>query len=359
MQRLKLYLILSLLLLIMQQNNIAAVFSHIPCKNVFFLNSKVGWIVGDDGLFKTNDGGTTWMSLNEYLLPLGSESKTTPYALNDGFFIDENVGWIISKRKILKTSNGGLSWIDQTPSIQYSAPLQRPDEEFLKIKFVNANHGWVLGNSPHQPPIGMSNLGTPLFLMSSDGGRSWNRADLKDIGRYSNFQFLDEKNGWLVRYDGILETQNSGYKWTLRKSIKQTSLNDLIFLDKNNGWLVGWRGKILHTHNGGNSWLVEDLGENYLFSKVFFITPEIGWIVGNLKKKDEPSEALLLATKDGGKSWKVQYKEVGKVLLPFFSNAQEGWLVVNKSLILHETNEYKILFTSNGGKSWTLLFNSK
>ncbi len=107
----------------------------IVCNDIFFVNEKVGWIIGtfvggtmqeNVPLYHTENAGLTW------------ETKTyIPSSwLTSILFIDKDLGWITSKGKIFNTFDGGSSW-----NIQY----QDDNEIFDDISFVNSSHGWALG----------------------------------------------------------------------------------------------------------------------------------------------------------------------------------------------------------------------
>ena len=55
-------------------------------KDVFFLNSNEGWVVGGEGVvLHTLDGGQTWRP----------EPTNSTYNLNAIFMIDRHNGWIV------------------------------------------------------------------------------------------------------------------------------------------------------------------------------------------------------------------------------------------------------------------------
>jgi photosystem II stability/assembly factor-like uncharacterized protein len=75
-------------------------------KSVIFVNSSIGWFVGDGGqIFKSTDGGETWES----------QSSGTHIHFNSVYFIDEFNGWAVGENgTILMTTNGGEVWASQT-----------------------------------------------------------------------------------------------------------------------------------------------------------------------------------------------------------------------------------------------------
>lgn len=69
---------------------------------VFFLNATTGWRAGDNGeIFKTTDGGSTWVRQN-------SGISATIYGIK---FFDANTGWATGAfGAMLRTTDGGATW---------------------------------------------------------------------------------------------------------------------------------------------------------------------------------------------------------------------------------------------------------
>ena len=91
-------------------------------------------------------------------------------------------------------------------------------------------------------------------------------------------------------------------------------------------------------------------------NKIFFITPEVGWIAGTNELSNDLNGrvAFVLRTTDGGRSWKscqIPTKSgVADIQDLFFLNASDGWLIT-----WHFNNEGTHLFqTTDGGKTWLL-----
>jgi len=364
MRQLKILLILLLFWVSnLQPLQTAGTLLHVPCKRVLFLDSKIGWIAGDDGLFKTRDGGLKWISLNKYLFSPYAQSDDLS-ELEDAFFINEGVGWVIlGYKKILKTMDGGLSWTDQTPI----DPLIKDYKanQFSRIKFIDRNHGWILGKAlismkvlPGQVGVGADHggLSQAFILRTSDGGQSWTKFDVDRTERFLNFQFLDEKGGWLIGSQSINRTTDGGQTWVKQISLKRPALRDLIFIGRKEAWAVGWWGTVFYSCDAGNQWIQQDLKTDYSFDSVFFADRETGWLTGSLLSGN--NDGILLATKDGGKKWELQYQEPRKTFNSFFIDSQEGWLVISAHTTSHLPNEYRILHTSDGGRTWTVRYQS-
>jgi photosystem II stability/assembly factor-like uncharacterized protein len=70
--------------------------------SIFFINDREGWVVGD-GIFYTNDGGTSW----KRQLPSGDPKQPLVEAV---LFTDREHGWALRTQQLLYTNDGGLSW---------------------------------------------------------------------------------------------------------------------------------------------------------------------------------------------------------------------------------------------------------
>ncbi len=75
-----------------------------PVYDVLFINDSTGFIVGVFGAIrKTTDGGNTWTT----------QSSGTTKTLYDIFFSDSLNGYISGIDILFRTTNGGVSWIEQ------------------------------------------------------------------------------------------------------------------------------------------------------------------------------------------------------------------------------------------------------
>ncbi|HXD30263.1 MAG TPA: YCF48-related protein [Pyrinomonadaceae bacterium] len=96
-----------------------------------FINASEGWAlrnpVGD--IMHTSDGGKTW------ILQYHAEDAS----LRDIFFLDSREGWALGD-SILHTTDGGVSWVPQRKALPESCFLER-------IVFVDRKHGWAVGST--------------------------------------------------------------------------------------------------------------------------------------------------------------------------------------------------------------------
>ena len=104
-----------------------------------FVDATHGWMITDDSLLATTDGGASWgVGLN-----VGGLT-----ALD---FADSQNGWAGGGSLIARTTNGGVSWDQNLPRI---------DGTVCSLSFTDADHGFV-GQDGGQ------------IAYTSDGGSSW------------------------------------------------------------------------------------------------------------------------------------------------------------------------------------------
>ena len=99
---------------------------------IFFANTYVGWMIGNEGIvLSSRDGGSTWKVQNSH----------TKNNLRGIYFIDEKNGWISGdKNTLLYTLNSGEEWqqidvYDDTTKIN------------TDIFFIDTQIGWLLTNT--------------------------------------------------------------------------------------------------------------------------------------------------------------------------------------------------------------------
>lgn len=222
--------------------------------SVFFLDSMNGWAVGGNyhsyitlfdtrTVFHTADGGNTWTYQYgaAYEQPLKSVQA-----------IDENTIYVTGDDGLfMHSSNGGTDWQFDTIN---------PIFQFHHLYFLNADTGWVSGES-----LGLPHYGA--VYKTTDAGQTWTEEAMGEMEVISSVQFLDADNGWACGDDwgndnsGIMyRTSDGGQNWTYETLPDNTEgLNDLFFTDMDHGWTVGYLGSILSTANNQTDGVAENV----------------------------------------------------------------------------------------------------
>lgn len=251
-----------------------------------FVNSQVGFIIGDNGLIiKTTDGGENW------------EIITTDFSYNltDLDFIDESTGWITGWEEtnlrtgvILHTIDSGLTWEKQ---IEKSCNCLFNSTIFMSVKFLDSSIGWALGGDyadnfsetyiyftensgetwsikgvwKNWPLINLKIVskdtlwtsGGPLVL-SFDGGETWTcpNLDNRNFEMYANS--IAPVNGskcWAVHLNpllkqyGIYYTSDSGENWIEEFSFDESYALKMTNVVENHLWVAGKNGLIMRRNN--------------------------------------------------------------------------------------------------------------
>ena len=94
-----------------------------PGGAIFFLNSETGYISNQYSIEKTVDGGVSW---NKVFI-------CTSGTYHDIHFVSETVGYITDGQYLFKTTDGGNTWIKVVA-------LASPKNSLMEIHFTDANH---------------------------------------------------------------------------------------------------------------------------------------------------------------------------------------------------------------------------
>lgn len=169
--------------------------------SVHFANASVGYIAGNDRVFKTVDGGDTWTNI------LGSGGSFGAI-----YFTNANVGYVScgisnGNNTILKTTNGGTSWIDLHLNAQYGIGT---------FSFVNANTGYA------------GSVGK--IYKTENAGASWVSQGVSMM-RVATIHFPTPKVGYAVGYAaGIMAKTTLKYfepdevSWTPSTGLSSTTV---------------------------------------------------------------------------------------------------------------------------------------
>ncbi|NUM80190.1 T9SS type A sorting domain-containing protein [bacterium] len=237
---------------------------------VYFLNEFVGFIAGDNRIYRTNNGGQTWEER--------FHSEDTVFYVEDYFqdvvFGDEQNGLAVAYLgEALKTSDGGLTWIPLPPL---------PDNPQLSsIAMRNSKTGIAVGP-------GSSTQNYSIYR-TTDGGDSWttpvitNKTSDDYIGL--NHVTYVGNSVWIGvgRYGVIVRSDDDGLTWQKIREEPGFFTFDfykVAFRDLLNGVAVGDAGKYFVTTDGGLSWNEENIGIAEDIRSIQFLADGTEWIAG-------------------------------------------------------------------------------
>jgi photosystem II stability/assembly factor-like uncharacterized protein len=160
-----------------------------PIRSLQFLDEQSGWVAGMQSyLARTSDGGGTWEpasipdTRSPESLAAGITARPSFWSL---FFIDSEVGWVVGEEGVmLSTADGGTTWTrrstglkdahsvakaEKIPTARGEVTLDAGDRTpgftISAVRFIDRLHGWSTGFYP--------NVGRSLILRTDDGGATW------------------------------------------------------------------------------------------------------------------------------------------------------------------------------------------
>jgi photosystem II stability/assembly factor-like uncharacterized protein len=288
------------------------------------------WAVGKyknrDGMFQkgvvlcSNDAGFTW-----------KEKLVAPDAFfNDVFFVNLRLGWVVgsghltTEGTIFKTTDGGESWTQQKPPF---------NSMFLQIQFLDERKGWVLGY-----------LGDLLYTKDGGvtwHNYKFHQVVFeknKFYGMLRKFHFCDDLNGWVVGEQGkIYQSTDGGVSWQdqfseIDKLFKNrqnliVDFYDVKFFTPHLGFVIAQvsskndipkvrKMTYLKTENGGKSWSIVNSISNSWLTKSHILNEKEAWA--------QIHSYEVVHTIDAGKTWR-------KIIFPRDSGIQSSPLLYSVS----------------------------
>lgn len=214
------------------------------CGNFSFVNGRLGFFFGSQGLYETRNGGTTWT------LTAGPNYGGSPT------FVDARHGVSLLDGGLLWTTDGGLHWKDSR----------------LSGKLPGAGNGlFAFG------PIGVfgrrlvlpAENGRVVPYLSNDAGAHWTPRPLP--------------SSW-VPYIG----SNDGALFSAATA---------------DDWFAAARNQLAVTANAGRSWQiirVADVPKRWIIGSIDFTSARVGWAIFT-----GPKQSFLMRTTDGGRNWRA------------------------------------------------------
>lgn len=286
---------------------------------VRFVNTSIGWVLSQNHMYKTTDGGVTWTA-----------KDTAVGAGQSLYVVDANIvyystydGVNVSTAKTRRSTDGGSTW-------------KTVDSTYLSctdMKFVTPELGFEVGG------ISGTKVNS-VIKKTTDGGATWSSifSDSKQQSGFEGVTFPDTLHGWTVTYNGyVYQTTNGGDAWSLQDSIRPQSgtwlpVRDIKFFTPDSGWAVGGISGtmiISKTTNGGDSWISATSGGSSL-REIQLLDSRIGWCIGT---QYEPG---IYGTVDGGQHWQSQgiipNNSFGFESISIVNN-QIGWAVGGPGII--------------------------
>jgi photosystem II stability/assembly factor-like uncharacterized protein len=290
--------------------------------DLIFVDPNNGWLVNVRAeVHATHDGGTTWAHIAD--LPNVIFPRSVGFAsLSKGWIGNLNLtsGDPVPNSALWETLDGGHTWTNISHRIAGPNVVGLCGMRVLNPNFIVAVGRW---NGP------------PLFVKSTDGGKTWTSRSLSPlVNGLVDVSFLNEREGFAVGALGdgatqatqdaaqtvILATTDGGESWQVRytsptsgqRAWKIQFANELVGYVTTEGSHP--QGVVLKTTDGGTSWVPLLVSPDQSFEAVGFVDPDHGWVA---------SPDTIYSTADGGATWKPL----------FFGTNVNRMRVLNDSLV--------------------------
>ena len=236
---------------------------------------------------------------------------------------------VVDQNKVLITHDGGRTWLTiQVPSFS--------DLPLMDFRWVDSNNIVIV-------------VGSHLIEVTIDGGAHW-RAITSGWTQGPNLPFfLNADQGWVLGESGLFHTTDGGAHWTVVSDFPSFSTFDfrsdrLYFSNSEYGFI--WRGhdEPWVTHDGGRTWsqgvispppLVSQFGDVLQGPAMFGKSGLIGFW------NADGTAVSVYETSDGGFTWSGPRSAPGRWFSPL--NMSEWWLVDPTGGLWR---------TRDGGNSW-------
>jgi photosystem II stability/assembly factor-like uncharacterized protein len=215
---------------------------------IYFFDQKVGWAITQNNLVFTQNGGERWET--KYL---SEEAKSLPLKnfkfqerIRNFQFLSAKEGWLLKENKLLYTKNGGDNWNE----------LNSPNLVVQSFCFLNNQVGWIVGDEKIH---GDSEWESRLYS-TVNGGRNWKKIKLNISvpyeGSFLNVFASTDKGLWVIG-NFIYHSKDFGKTWEKLKFEGELygTLTDIKFGQSNYGYISTNQGSyFLLTMDGGKSW---------------------------------------------------------------------------------------------------------
>jgi len=162
----------------------------------------------------------------------------------------------------------------------------------------------------------------------------------------TSVDFKDENTGLVCGHNQIWRTTDGGDDWSaVYTGNDAISLEEVRWASDQVAVAVGLaqdgsKGLILRSTDGGQSWSQVNNTISSIFTDVFFVNENVGYISGG--------NTRILKTTNGGESWASQFSDNDSDLFSIhFINENEGYAAGGVG------GTGRLLHTTNGGGTWT------
>ena len=290
--------------------------------NIFFIDEHTGYLggfkknyEGQSFIFKTTNGGETWLPNYYYGCGAGSATKNV-------FFLTpaHGIASVSCLGEVLaETFDGGATWSKRNDFIYFNdAPKQFAVFDSLNVyvgNYITSNAGstWAPLNLPqHTKAYSFTDLSqgvcvtdNGLVAQTQNGGNTWDTLYYNSVHKYYSV-CITAPLCIIAGGNHIVKSTDGGVNWNVTAS--EPDVTDIKFVSKNIGFAAvnvkndaNIKGRILKTTDGGNSWSVNYYSSFIGFTSLSIINPHT--LIGSGTQKPDNkliNKAYIIKTNTQG-----------------------------------------------------------
>jgi len=222
---------------------------------VFFIDANTGWAVGGSTIrtmLKTTDGGATWLDL--------PANSITSNQMFDIAFFDANIGWVVTYDSIFRTIDGGNTWVNEGYDYTVISPRNRA------ISVTSDTTAYIGGSRETGAYL---QRGAEVFYRNlSNSPIDWSNSGINTYVTDDDFYSIEFSNshvgyaggtkGKLLRKTGIQPTDYWNSNFEIGEDL---TIRAISFSNENNGMFCASKTissinytLVYHTIDNGDNW---------------------------------------------------------------------------------------------------------
>ena len=222
---------------------------------VFFIDANTGWAVGGATIrtmLKTTDGGATWLDL--------PANSITSNQMFDIAFFDANIGWVVTYDSIFRTIDGGNTWVNEGYDYTVISPRNRA------ISVTSDTTAYIGGS--RETGVGLQRGAEVFYRNLSNSPIDWSNSGINTYVTDDDFYSIEFSNshvgyaggtkGKLLRKTGIQPTDYWNSNFEIGEDL---TIRAISFSNENNGMFCASKTiastnytLVYHTIDNGDNW---------------------------------------------------------------------------------------------------------
>ncbi|MBU1751990.1 MAG: hypothetical protein KKA73_30290, partial [Chloroflexi bacterium] len=253
------------------------------------VDAQHAWIVGDQSILRTRDGGQTW------------QTQTLPTGLPAGFellglkALDANTVYVVGTSSVLLHTTDGATWSQMAVGAGVPGNV-----EFQTVDAVDTSHIWAVG------AVGERTSSVIAFYDGVEWGLQPTPVFTNpDTDAVIGVSAIDQLHVWAVGGWGmpLLTTADGGATWQVSDHpLSGGDMNRVVAVNPTTGWTSGDYGNVLYTTDAGANWYDASVPSAFLFG-VTALDAQTAWTVGPGLAGKPPG--IIACTRDA-QHWEVQ-----------------------------------------------------